>query len=274
MGEIEKYIGRRLDGGNVIPVLNAGIHPDAVGAGFMETGFNLEDPRVHKFGANPSIDAGSVPEDVWDGSAVYTGFINAAASCEVFSDDPADDLGAAGAQTIWIQGVDDSHALKTLSFNMNGVGLVPIGSWLRIFRAWVRTAGNPTNTNVGSITMRVVGSGEIMARILPTIGQTLMAVYTVPSDYSKAWFLQYSASVRAGNAQARSATIALQIRPFGGAWNTKEYVEIHSYGGLAVQPYPLPFEIDSRSDIRMRVLSVSTASTLVNATFDLLLVPQ
>lgn len=274
MGEIEKYIGRRLDGGNVIPVLSAGIHPDAVGAGFAATGFNLDSPRVHKFGSNPGIDSLSVPEDVWDGSDVYPGFIPAAATCEILSSDPADDgsPAGAGARTVEVQGLDLNFEFKTVTITMNGVGTVALGSFLRIFRAIVRTSGNPTNTNVGTITIRTVGTAITMAIIQIGRGQTLMAIYTVPANYQTSWLTQYSASLQAGNAQARSAELSLETRPFGGSWNTKEFIELHSYGGLAVHPYPLPVEIESRTDIRWRVLAVSSNATLVNATFDLLLV--
>lgn len=275
MGEIEKYIGRRLDGGNVIPVLSAGAHPDAVGIDVAKLGFNLDAERVHKFGANPSIDSADVPEDIWDGSGVYTGFIESFLALRMRSSDGADDgsPAGAGAHTVRVQGLDTSGMFASLDFTLNGVGNISIGNWSRVFRAWVLTAGNPTNTNVGTITIDSTVGGIVMAQILPTIGQTLMATYTVPADYKAAWLLQISSSLRASNAQARSATVAFQWRPFGGAWNTKEYLEIHSYGGLAVLPYPLPQEIQPKTDMRMRVLSVSSNATLVNATFDLYLEP-
>ena len=110
-----------------------------------------------------------------------------------------------------------------------------------------------------------------MAQILPSAGQSLMAVYTVPNDFSKAWLLQMQSAIAAPNAQARAASMLLQTRAPGGAWQTKEFAELHSFGGANTIPYPLPVEFAAGTDFRVRAASVSGVNTIVTATFDLLL---
>lgn len=273
MGEVEKYLGRRLDGGNVIPVLSAGISPAAVGVNTVQLGFNIDADRVHKFGQIPSIDSGSEPADIWDGGGIYPGFIPTWGTVILSSTSAEDDASPAGtgAWTVEIQGINAFGFATTEVQIMNGMGNVSNGNMHRVFRMKVLTAGTHF-TNVGTITATI--GGVTVAQILPDNGQTLMAVYTVPADYKQAWLMQYSASLAANAATARSAQIQLQMRPFGGAWNVKETLELHSYGGLAVQPYPLPIAIGAKTDIRWRVTDVSAASTLINATFDLYLEPQ
>lgn len=274
MGEIEKYGGRRLDGGNVIPVLPMGVLPGAVGLEYITRGFNLTDGRVHKFGSNPDVSSGDVPVDVWDEGDIYTGFLPTNAAIKCVSSSPDDDTGGAGARTYLATGVDANYQLISVVGSTNGVGASVFGNFLRVFRVVVLTSGNPTNTNVGTLTFSTEPGDVVVAQILPTIGQTLMSIYTVPSDWKKAWLTQMVLGLASANAVARTATAILQMRPFGGSWNTKESFQIHTHNSPVVIPYPMPIEIEPRTDMRVRITSVSTANSVVDATFDLFLEPR
>ncbi len=231
--------------------------------------YDVATPGVHKFGSNPQITTGSVPEDIWDGGGVYPGFIPAALPCEILSDDPNDDDGDTGARTVEIQGLDAAGMMQSVVATMNGVGAVAIGTFFRIFRLIVKTAG-ASDGNEGTITARTIAGPVTMAQILPFVGQSLMAIFTTSNDFSKAHMVELIAELRASTAQAVAGTIILQARPSGGAWQTKEILEAHSYGGEVVLPLAHAPEYFPLTDLRLRAIAVSAAGGLtVSGGFDL-----
>ncbi|KKM87332.1 hypothetical protein LCGC14_1270020 [marine sediment metagenome] len=226
-------------------------------------------PGVHKFGSNPDIRTGTVPEDIWDGGGVYPGFIAAALPCEILSDDPNDDDGDTGANTVEVQGLGDDGNMRSVIATMDGVNPVAIGTFFRIFRLIVLTAG-ASDGNEGTITARTIAGPVTMAQILPFVGQSLMAIFTTSNDFSKAHMVELIAELRANTAQAVAGTIILQARPTGGAWQTKEILEVHSYGGEVILNLAHAPEYMPLTDLRMRAIAVSSAGGLVvSGGFDL-----
>ena len=125
---------------------------------------------VQKFGYNSSV--GTSFETIWDGGGDYT-FITSSGTATATSSDTDDNTG-----TIQIFGLDSNYDLAEETLTIGGsAGSV---SFIRVFRALMKTA-NTGNANVGTITITV--SSTTVAQILPTYGQTLMAIYTVPRKY-------------------------------------------------------------------------------------------
>ena len=270
--------GRKVKGGSVNPI---GLYLANLVIGRWFPALGSEDgllrvdthdtatPGVHKFGSNPQITSGSVPEDIWDGGGVYPGFIPAALPCEILSNDPNDDDGDTGANTVEVQGLGDDGNMRSVIATMDGVNPVAIGIFFRIFRLIVKTAG-ASDGNEGTITARTVAGPVIMAQILPLVGQTLMAIFTTSNDFSKAHMVELIVVLRASTAQAVAGTIILQARPSGGAWQTKEILEAHSYGGEVVLPLAHAPEYFPLTDLRLRAIAVSAAGGLtVSGGFDL-----
>jgi len=230
---------------------------------------------LYKFGWNSDVDAA---EDIWDGGGDYT-FPAAAAATTVVSASTADDTGEAGAITLSVQGLDSNYLMVTEDATLNGTSAVTLtNQFLRVFRMKVKTAG-ASGANVGAITC--AHGATTIAQIGATYGQTLMAVYTIPADYSHAVWGTWEASVT--NFQvSTAATLAFQARPFGGAWNTKAVIGINSDGGPFLKTFRRTSNFEwslgddifvAKTDIRVRVLAVTKTNMGIASGFELGLKP-
>ena len=136
---------------------------------------------VRKFGKNPTP-ANGVWETLWDGStagdypfpSVHSGVV---VTSDSDFDEPLDGAGTlAGAQAVHIYGLaSGTWALQDEIVPMSGTS---VNNYARIFRAYVTTVG-VSGANVGNISCKI--DGTEIAKIGANNGQTLMAVYTIPS---------------------------------------------------------------------------------------------
>jgi hypothetical protein len=87
------------------------------------------------------------------------------------------------ALSVQIQGLDSNYNLLSETIALNGTSNVTsVNSYLRINGLFVTNG-----TNVGTITAKI--ATVLYAQINPGVGQTQMAIYTVPSGYS--FYLSY-----------------------------------------------------------------------------------
>ena len=108
--------------------------------------------NVSKFGYNPTVGSGNY-ESIWEGSNAYP-WMSTDDQLEVLSSDTDDTSAGTGARTVELQGLDSSWNVLTETVTMNGTSAVTTtGSFLRIFRARVVTAGS-SGRNEGTITIR------------------------------------------------------------------------------------------------------------------------
>jgi hypothetical protein len=139
---------------------------------------------VHKFGRN-STTANGAWETVWEASTLYT-FQTAASAVEAISTDTDDTSGGTGAQTVTIEGLDETWAAASETVTMAGVAASSptTTTFIRVFRAYVNTCGAYQGANEGTITIRDSGAGATRAVIAVDttrgLGQTQQAFYTVP----------------------------------------------------------------------------------------------
>lgn len=144
---------------------------------------------LNKFGHNPTV--GADYETIWSGSNIYP-YLTTADQLEVLSDDADDTSAGTGARTIKIYGLDSSYDEINESVTMAGAGVqTTTASFLRVFRAEVVTAG-ASLINEGTITIRDQDTDTTRALIDPNLGQTTMAVWTVPNGYTfymTSWYL-------------------------------------------------------------------------------------
>ncbi len=236
--------------------------------------------KVNKFGHNLAATSG---DDVWGGGGVYGFFPTSAVSIDIKSDDVNDDGDPAGtgARTCVIYGLDENWEEKTSeTITLNGTTEVAIaGTWMRIFRLVVLTAGS-NGANAGNLTVQCVGAGGGLADNTIGIyvndddGQTQQAIYTVPAGKTAYFIKGYVAmSDDDKNGEvcefqwlARANTIA------NGAWNVKGEVSVNSLGpGHWIYEYGVPSgPIAGKTDIRVKV-NTATATLGVVAGFDLIL---
>lgn len=226
---------------------------------------------VQKFGRTPDIDAAGGNEEVWDGESAYT-YITAAAAMKISSTDAKDTSAGVGARTVRVFGLDTNWQEVSQDVTMNGVTGVSIPtSLIRVYRAYILTVGSEED-NAGDIW---IGTGTITdgvpavkhAGIKAGMGQTLMAVYTVPNGPpTSAKITRWYANCGAG--QAAYATVALQTREAGFGWRSRRVAGIGEGGGLD-EVLTNGITVDPKCDIRVRVMHNGVNNSSIQAGFDL-----
>ena len=121
------------------------------------------------------------------------------------------------------------------------------------------------DTNIGTISIKN-GSTDV-ALITAGFGQTLMAIYTVPRNYT-GYLYQGTASAQSG----ADGTGNMFIR-YGGttAFRVGHSFEVAGAGGQYTYPFSFPPELTEKSDIDVRITTRSNNGRYT-AAFDLLLV--
>lgn len=216
--------------------------------------------HMNKFGYNPTV--GATEEDIWDGSAAYV-YLTSAEQLKVSSSDVNDDGSPAGtgARTLEIFGLDGNYDLQDEVLTLNGTTAVTtVGSYLRIFRAKVITAGTG-DKNAGIIYVENNAETNTLAHIPIGLNQTQMALWTVPAGYTA-----YLVSFYGSTGLSKVTEILLYIRPFGEVFQVKNH--FHIVEDVYQHNYILPISIPEKSDIAVRA-SVGVAGGAVAAGFDL-----
>ena len=205
---------------------------------------------INKFGYNSQV--GTAWETVWDGNNTYT-YIATAGTAVVTSSDTDDNGG-----TVLVSGLNSAYEEVSETLTIGGsAGSV---EFYRVHRAQMVTANTGTE-NQGTVTITV--DSKSAAIITPEIGQTLMALYTVPKNKTG-----YLLQVDAGSAKDLEHEIRLVIKHNGGVWNTKTY---HTQrGGFNSLKFEIPIHIPAEADVEIKVKGSATSS--VSAAFELILV--
>lgn len=225
---------------------------------------------VNKFGANRDIGTGDVPEAIWELGGVYP-YQSTAQSLEVLGG--ANDVltTGTGAWTVEVQGLDANWTEQVATVSLNAANPIALsGTWLRVFRAKVVTAGS-THANVDNIIVRIAGGGTTLAQIMATLGQTTMALYTVLAGKT-AYLSKFDVSVLFGTGGGAQGDVALFARDnaiVDAAFQIK--IELGGKSGEAGRTFTTPLRFTEKTDIEARVLDVSSNGASVTAEFDLVL---
>jgi len=213
---------------------------------------------VSKFGYNPFISS-TAYESIWEGSNAYP-WQTVADQLEVLSSDADDTSAGTGARTVELQGLDSSWNLLTETVIMNGTSAVTTtGSFLRIFRARVVTAGS-SGRNEGTITIRDQDTSTTRALITNGAtdgnGQTLMAVYTIPAGKTG-----YIININVSSQKDQEQTYRLMARDntvANAAWNVKEFLT--GRGGFSDWRKYAINKATEKTDLDFQVISNSTSA--------------
>lgn len=220
--------------------------------------------KIHKFGSNAALAAN---DDIWSGSNSYPFPAAAAATTAVSGDDEDGGAGTdTGALTIRVEGLDANWNFVSQDITLNGTTVTSAFATplIRCFRAWVLTVGaGATGTNIGAIDIK--HGATIIAQIPAGLGQTQMAIYTVPNDYDIGYIKHWDCTAHGLGATA-SADFSLQVREFGGAWRQVEKMGLSS--GMGGYHQTLTQKIGAKADIRVRC-TATTSITSASASFDL-----
>ena len=137
---------------------------------------------IHKFGSNPNIT--TTEEDIWNGGNGYTGWITTASAVRCVS--TGNDSGSgSSARSVKITGLDENFDIleETISLAQPaGTSALTTGTFIRVFRATVIDVGTYGVSNENVITIQTTSS-VTLAVISAGLGQTEMAMYTIPRNY-------------------------------------------------------------------------------------------
>lgn len=223
---------------------------------------------LFKYGSNTDIDDSL--ETIWSAGGLYA--YPAAATVMKVSSSSADDAAAGtGARTIQVYGLDANYNEITETVTLNGQTEVnTTNSYLRVFRAFVINAGSG-GTAAGTI---YIGTGTVTLGVPATIyaeipvgaNQTLMAVWTVPANYT-AYITRGSLSGASNNA-AHSLLGKLCFRPLGGVMRTAAEVTLNN--GFVPFDFEFPLALPEKTDIETRAIAISGSNFYCTATFEII----
>ncbi len=233
---------------------------------------------IPKFGRNTDVDTGTVPEDIWRGGGVYTGFpTTAAENFEVLSSSANDTSAGTGARTLRVYYYNDDYEMFDASGNflyfdvtMNGTTGVDSGiSGMRVWRAQVLTSGS-SEANVGVITIRWITTTSVIFAAIPAdVGQTEITNFTIPKDY-KGYLKQYGATLFDTN--ANRATNVIRMRNLGsGTWRDTRTFSVSTTAPFNRDVYGA-VEIAEKTDFIFRCVAVDNSNADINVDYSIRLV--
>jgi len=215
----------------------------------------------HKFGAVQAMSQNTVGT-VWDVNDIIYPWsaLDTPAVVNIKRTDIADN-----GFEITIQGLDLEYNFIEESIIINGSDTLSTVEFLRVNRAFVTNGGD---INTGNIDIEAgAPGGTVVARITADIGQTLMAVYTIPAG--KTGYMYQGTATAQANADA---TGFMMIRYFNQTtFRTGHTFEVEGAGGQYQYDFAFPIPIPEKSDIDIRIKTRSNNGRYT-AAFDILLV--
>jgi hypothetical protein len=181
-----------------------------------------------------------------------------------------------GASVVHVYGLDENYNEKQEFLIMNGTTNVPTTSaYWRIFRMHIDGSASRITNNVGNITATAVTDGTVTAQITAALGQTLMAIYTIP-DGKTGLMTSFSASIFKGAVGALADITLRQTKfagPDGAGGVTEHYLSLATDGASYVQHQFSPYKVfQERTDVWMRCETSSANDISITGAFDIILV--
>lgn len=223
---------------------------------------------VNKFGSNLDIDTASAPETLWSTGGLYV-FPTTSGSISVVSSSANDAAAGTGARTIVVEGLDENYREITETFTMDGIN--PVNSsiwnnWLRVYRTFVASAGTG-EVNAGDIT---ITRGALTVATIPTdLGQTQMAVFTIPED-KKGYIVSITGSLLRTGGNNISANVGLYCRGNGVKRLRYEFTVQTTGSTTFTKHFKSPIVVDEKTDLYLNALDVSANGVGVFGSFTVL----
>ena len=235
--------------------------------GTLDQILNNTQKHVHKFGSHPNVGQDADFDNqytIWDGKEEYKFPTDTGEAMEVVSTDTTD------SQEIFVEGLDENFTAKSEIVTLNGTTPVLLsGLWSRVFRAHndgsINFAGDICVQNQVGILKTPY------AKILVGNNQTLMSVYTIPSEYI-GYLLKFSITAQnTGSSSAIGFTIHMLIREYGKVFRVLARTSAGTTHSIQ-EDYPFPLELKPKTDIIFNVVNANGNNGSVNCDFDIALV--
>lgn len=207
---------------------------------------------INKFGYTGATLGTSTVETVWDGNGTTEIYPYPAAGVITISDNATDT-----GENVVVQGLDADYNPVEETVPVGDTGTK---TFSRVFRAFMESSENGDAVGINQ-------GGSFAALIQAGLGQTQMAVYTVPAGKTAFLTKIHGSSDRSNGSPA--VQFRLKVREFGSIFRIKGTYGTAG-GNQFDYEYTVPLMFDEKSDIRIDALA--TAATKVGAIFDLKLV--
>ena len=209
---------------------------------------------VNKFGYTGATLGLSTVETVWDGNGTTEIYPYPAAGVITISDNSTDT-----GENVVVQGLDVDYNPVEETVPVGGTGTKTFSC---VFRAFMESSENGDAVGINQ-------GGSFAALIQAGLGQTQMAVYTVPAGKMAFLTKIHGSSDRSNGSPA--VQFRLKVREFGSIFRIKGTYGTAG-GNQFDYEYTVPLMFDEKSDIRIDALA--TAATKVGAIFDIKLVDK
>ena len=225
-------------------------------------GYNM----VQRFGNNADVDTATVPEDVWEGGGVFTGFpTGAPEELEVFSSSASD----TGVLNILYLASNTSTAYTSANVTLNGT--TPVNTGITAYRVHFATfvSGASTTFNVGTITVRHrTTTANVFVLMQPGTSQSFSSGYTVPAG-STGYIKRIFATM--GNTTSAFGRIGLWTRGLNSSPRIRRPFYLTSSQDWIETPLA-GVQITAGTDVILRVTDVSANNQAISAGYDILIV--
>lgn len=237
---------------------------------------------MQKFGTLKPPTADTV-YDLWTGAsagnASYT-FSTTATKMKLSSSSTDDAVAGIGTCCVSIAGLDADFNEVSEYLNLDGQTPVETANtYIRVFRAYSLEVGT-TEHNVGDIYIYETGETSVIAgvpqtasllraKIDATVGQTEMAIYTVPAGKT-AYIHEVIISV--SNRAARYTDVFITKRDYGNGGFRRLFGSAFESASTVVVHPTIPGPFAAKTDIKMQAITTATATSSIYGRFHLILV--
>jgi hypothetical protein len=213
---------------------------------------------INKFGANTSVGTGGEMISDLGGSPIFP---TTASSISISSASQEDTASGIGVDSVTVIGLNELADITQETIDIDAsIAATSTGSFLRIYRmfgAALGSAGVAGGTNVGAITATIGGSN--IAQIGAGNGQTLMAWFTMPRNFTGVLLQAYGSTLRSVGGILRSDFL-LFVSPSGGVRRIRSKWGMQNDGTTFGQrDWGVGDRIDALDDIYLHAVPSTTA---------------
>lgn len=225
---------------------------------------------IEKFGANPDVDTGTDPEDLWGYGGTYN-FSSSADIDEISSSHNSDTF------DVYITGLDTNWDLVTQTITLTGQTPKALDTQLIRVNCMRNASGTAAQGDIyltagDTHTLGVPDTpAKVRAKMLLGKEECLQAVFSVPNKCT-AYFWGGYVSLASGPLKNENALFSWRARPFGGVLAVKSELSCQGAGRSSWDyTYKIPVALPAKADVLIRCEEVSADNMAVSGGFTILL---